>query len=197
MQHICTVGVRSWKVCWHRFCTMVSIPSGQRMETGSSPADVAGWSSPDMMRRSGMVEDKEKHLFFPRVWLYARTSTKDHDVVDWQLSELADWAAQEGYRVVGRSYDFASPKVIWCSGLSAMLHVVRRGEVDAVAVTWISSLGRTRKKLIKILATLQKHNVALITTEENLRYQLYLYGLDTVLVKHTMRKADERSCPTA
>ena len=43
-----------------------------------------------------MVEDKEKHLFFPRVWLYARTSTKDHDVVDWQLSELADWAAQEG-----------------------------------------------------------------------------------------------------
>ena len=126
-----------------------------------------------------MVEDKEKHLFFPRVWLYARTSTKDHDAVDWQLSELADWAAQEGYRVVGRSYDFASPKVIWCSGLSAMLHVVRRGEVDAVA------------------ATLQKHNVALITTEENLRYQLYLYGLDTVLVKHTMRKADERSCPTA
>ena len=125
-----------------------------------------------------MVEDKEKHL-------------------DWQLSELADWAAQEGYRGVGRSYDFASPKVIWCSGLSAMLHVVRRGEVDAVAVTWISSLGRTRKKLIKILATLQKHNVALITTEENLRYQLYLYGLDTVLVKHTMRKADERSCPTA
>ena len=92
-----------------------------------------------------MVEDKEKHLFFPRVWLYARTSTKDHDVVDWQLSELADWAAQEGYRVVGRSYDFASPKVIWCSGLSAMLHVVRRGEVDAVAVTWISSLGRTGK----------------------------------------------------
>lgn len=161
------------------------------------PADVAGWSSPDMMRRSGMVEDKEKHLFFPRVWLYARTSTKDHDAVDWQLSELADWAAQEGYRGVGRSYDFASPKVIWCSGLSAMLHVVRRGEVDAVAVTWISSLGRTRKKLIKILATLQKHNVALITTEENLRYQLYLYGLDTVLVKHTMRKADERSCPTA
>ena len=144
-----------------------------------------------------MVEDKEKHLFFPRVWLYARTSTKDQDVVDWQLSELTDWAAQEGYRVVGRSYDFASPKVIWCSGLSAMLHVVRRGEVDAVAVTWISSLGRTRKKLIKILATLQKHNVALITTEENLRYQLYLYGLDTVLVKHTMRKADERSCPTA
>ena len=127
----------------------------------------------------------------------ARTSTKDHDAVDWQLSELADWAAQEGYRGVGRSYDFASPKVIWCSGLSAMLHVVRRGEVDAVAVTWISSLGRTRKKLIKILATLQKHNVALITTEENLRYQLYLYGLDTVLVKHTMRKADERSCPTA
>ena len=43
-----------------------------------------------------MVEDKEKHLFFPRVWLYARTSTKDHDAVDWQLSELADWAAQEG-----------------------------------------------------------------------------------------------------
>lgn len=144
-----------------------------------------------------MVEDKEKHLFFPRVWLYARTSRKDHDAVDWQLSELADWAEQDGYRVVGRSYDFASPKAIWRSGLSAMLHAVRRGEVDAVAVTWISSLGRTRKKLIKILATLQKHNVALITTEENLRYQLYLYGLDAVLVKHTTRKADERSCPTA
>lgn len=92
---------------------------------------------------------------------------------------------------------FFAPSAAGNRGSRLGLHVVRRGEVDAVAVTWISSLGRTRKKLIKILATLQKHNVALITTEENLRYQLYLYGLDTVLVKHTMRKADERSCPTA
>lgn len=40
-----------------------------------------------------MVEDKEKHLFFPRVWLYARTSTKDHDAVDnmSSVSVLGGW----------------------------------------------------------------------------------------------------------
>lgn len=60
-------------------------------------------------------------------------------------------------------------------GMVELLHAAANGEADVLVVV----------------------DVALITTEENLRYQLYLYGLDTVLVKHTMRKADERSCPTA
>lgn len=47
---------------------------------------------------------------------------------------------------------------------------------------WLSRFSRRKRKLSKIFALLQLHDVTLIATEMNLRYQLYLYGLKGISV---------------
>ena len=128
-----------------------------------------------------MDHTKATALYYPRVWLYARTGRGHRSVAEHQLAELRDWAARSGYRVIGQSSERARDNAFWRPGLFAMLKAVRRGEVDAVAITRLSRFARKRSKLCKILAYLQANDVMLITTDVSLRYQLYLYGLNRVL----------------
>lgn len=128
-----------------------------------------------------MDHTKATALYYPRVWLYARTGSGHCSVAEHQLAELRDWAVRSGYRVVGQSCERARDNAFWRPGVFAMLKAVRRGEVDAVAVTRLSRFARKRSKLCKILAELQANDVMLITTDVSLRYQLYLYALDRVI----------------
>ena len=128
-----------------------------------------------------MDRTKATALYCPRVWLYARTGSGHSSVAEHQLAELCDWAARSGYRVVGQSCECTKDNSFWRPGLFSMLRAVRRGDVDAVAVTRLSRFARKRSKLCKILVELQASDVTLITTDVSLRYQLYLYGLDRVI----------------
>ena len=128
-----------------------------------------------------MDRTKATALYCPRVWLYARTGSGHRSVAEYQLEELCDWAARSGYRVVGQSCECTKDNSFWRPGLFSMLRAVRRGDVDAVAVTRLSRFARKRSKLCKILVELQASDVTLITTDVSLRYQLYLYGLDRVI----------------
>lgn len=128
-----------------------------------------------------MERKKQDALFFPRVWLYARTGSGHRSVAERQLKELREWADCSGYCVVGQSYECARANSFWRPGLFAMLKAVRQGELDAVAVTRLSRFARKKSKLCKILTELQANDVTLITTDASLRYQLYLYGLDRVI----------------
>lgn len=131
-----------------------------------------------------MDHTKAPVLYYPRVWLYARTGSGHRSVAEHQLDELRDWAVRSGYRAVGQSCECARTNAFWRPGLFAMLKAVRRGEVDAVAITRLSRFARKRSKLCKILAELQANHVTLITTDVSLRYQLYLYGLDRVIANY-------------
>lgn len=128
-----------------------------------------------------MDHTKATALYYPRVWLYARTGSGNCSVAEHQLAELRNWAMLSGYRVVGQSCECTKDKSFWRPGLFSMLKAIRRGEVDAVAVTRVSRFARKRSKLCKILAELQANDVMMITTDVSLRYQLYLYGLDRVI----------------
>lgn len=128
-----------------------------------------------------MDHTKATALYYPRVWLYARTGSGHRSVAEHQLAELRDWAARSGYRIVGQSCECARDNTFWRPGLFATLKAVRRGEVDAVVVTRLSRFARKRRKLCRILAELQANDVTLITTDVSLRYQLYLYGLERVI----------------
>ena len=129
-----------------------------------------------------MEHKKEDVLFFPRVWLYARTGSGHRSVADQQLAELREWADCNGYCVVGQSCECTKANSFWRPGLFSMLWAVRRGDVDTIAITRLSRLSRRERKLSKILAILQLHDVTLIAIEMNLRYQLYLYGLKGISV---------------
>lgn len=143
-----------------------------------------------------MERKKQDALFFPRVWLYARTGSGHHSVAEQQLVELREWATCNGYSIVGQGCECAQADSFWRPGLFAMLRAVRRGDVDTIATTRLSRLARKRSKLCRILSKLQLHDVNLITIETNLRYQLFLCGLDSVLITHSKRKEADRFCPT-
>ena len=129
-----------------------------------------------------MEYKKEDVLFFPRVWLYARTGSGHRSVAEQQLKELREWATCNGYCVVGQSCECAKANSFWRPGLFSMLRAVRRGDVDTVAVTRLSRFAVHNSKLCHILSVLQKNGVVIHTCNCQLKYDLYLHGLDRVLV---------------
>ena len=129
-----------------------------------------------------MHREKDRALFYPRAWVYVRSRDRHRAVAEQQLAELREWATCNGYSIVGQSCECAQADSFWRPGLFAMLRAVRRGDVDTIAITRLSRLSRRKRKLSKILAILQLHDVTLIATEMNLRYQLYLYGLKGISV---------------
>lgn len=74
-----------------------------------------------------MDHTKATALYYPQVWLYARTGSGNRSVAEHQLAELRDWAMRSGYRVVGQSCECTKDKSFWRPGLFSMLKAVRRG----------------------------------------------------------------------
>lgn len=125
---------------------------------------------------------KATALHYPRVWLYARTGSGHRSVAERQLKELREWATCNGYCVVGQSCECAKANSFWHPGLFSMLRAVRRGNVDTVAVTRLSRFAVHKSKLCYVLSVLQKNGVVIHTSNCQLKYDLYLHGLDRVLV---------------
>ena len=69
-----------------------------------------------------MERKKQDALFFPRIWLYARTGSGHRAVAEQQLVELREWAICNGYSIVGQSCEcaqadsFGGPAYLRCSG---------------------------------------------------------------------------------
>lgn len=129
-----------------------------------------------------MDHTKATALHYPRVWLYARTGSRHRSVAERQLKELREWATCNGYCVVGQSCECAKANSFWHPGLFSMLRAVRRGNVDTVAVTRLSRFAVHKSKLCYVLSVLQKNGVVIHTSNCQLKYDLYLHGLDRVLV---------------
>src|SRR5699024_5495278 len=132
-----------------RCSAMASTPSVSSA-AGSNREAGTGWLFRITIRRREMDRTKATALYCPRVWLYARTGSGHSSVAEHQLAELCDWAARSGYRVVGQSCECTKDNSFWRPGLFSMLRAVRRGDVDAVAVTRLSRFARKRRKLCKI-----------------------------------------------
>ena len=59
-----------------------------------------------------------------------------------------------------------------------MMRAVKDGLAQAVLVQNLTRLSHDPAILMKILEFLQDHNAVLITTESDLRYELYIKGLE-------------------
>ena len=140
----------------------------------------ACWGDVSALNRK--YRDKATALHYPRVWLYARTGSGHRSVAERQLKELREWATCNGYCVVGQSCECAKANSFWHPGLFSMLRAVRRGNVDTVAVTRLSRFAVHKSKLCYVLSVLQKNGVVIHTSNCQLKYDLYLHGLDRVLV---------------
>ena len=124
---------------------------------------------------------RENTLYHPRAWVYAR-GTAGSPVLQEQIEELCEAALRAGCVLVGQSSDgrrFSLRR----PGRAALLRAVRKGRVDDVFVTRLSQLSRKTGRLRRILRLLHRKRVRLHTTESDLRYDLYLHGLDPMLTR--------------
>ena len=122
------------------------------------------------------------------MWLYSRSSDKHLKVLFQQMQNLLDEANRREYTVAGTSQDMGSGKSMARMGLKQMMRSVQGGFVRAVLVRDLSRLSHDPAILIQILEFLQDHDAVLITTESDLRYELYVKGLENRFFQRAAQK---------
>ena len=122
------------------------------------------------------------------MWLYSRSSDKHLKVLFQQMQNLLDESNRRAYTVAGTSQDMGSGKSMARMGLKQMMRSVQGGFVRAVLVRDLSRLSHDPAILIQILEFLQDHDAVLITTESDLRYELYVKGLENRFFQRAAQK---------
>lgn len=139
-----------------------------------------------------MNKTAEPSLSYPYMdrpmWLYSRSSDKKPSVLFEQMRNLLEEAEHREYTVVGTSQDMGTGRSMARMGLKQMMQAVQGGFVRAVLVRDLTRLSRDPAILIQILEFLQDHDTVLITTESDLRYELYLKGLENRFFQRAAQK---------
>jgi DNA invertase Pin-like site-specific DNA recombinase len=136
------------------------------------------------------TEPEKEYPYIDRpVWLYSRSSDKKISVLMQQMHELLEEAQRRSYTVVGTSQDMGTGRSMARMGLQQMMRSVKDGHVRAVLVRDLTRLSHDPAILIQILEFLQDHDTVLITTESDLRYELYLKGLENRFFQRAARKS--------
>ena len=125
------------------------------------------------------------------MWLYSRSSDKHLKVLFQQMQNLLDEAERRAYAVAGTSQAMGYGKSMARMGLKQMMRAVKGGLAQAVLVQDLTRLSHDPAILMKILEFLQDPNAVLITTESDLRSELYIKGVD----KHCLRSAAPKEPP--
>ena len=122
------------------------------------------------------------------VWLYSRSSEPHPRVLFKQTKKLLREAQDRQYLVVGITQDMGSGRSLGRIGLQKALQSVCDGSVQAIVTQDLDRLSLRVPVLEKVLECLQDHNAVLITTESDLRYELYLRGLEQRLLDRAAKK---------
>lgn len=122
------------------------------------------------------------------VWLYSRSGSSRPSVLFYQMEALRETAEKRGYIIIGNSQDMGTGRSIARVGLRKMMQAARAGTVHAVLVQNLTRLSHDLSIQIKILEFLQDYGTILVTTESDLRYELYIRGLEDRLIRRAIRK---------
>ena len=127
-----------------------------------------------------MYQGKDRALFYPRAWVYVRSRDR-HRLAEQKLNALQS-AQQQGLEIVGASEDRCGRHSIWRPGLLALLRGGARTPGGRRGCTAPVPAAVHRQWLGWLLRMFHKRGVTVVTTECELRYDLYRHGLDGVLL---------------
>ena len=96
-----------------------------------------------------------------KAWIYYRVANGDPEAVENQKRELLNYAENNGYEVIGESYDIGSGNDINREGLNKALTAVN----DTLLIKDISRIGRDMSAIVKVLSILNKQGVKLISVD--------------------------------
>ena len=140
------------------------------------------------------TEPEKEYPYIDRpMWLYSRSSDKKILALMQQMHELLEEAQRRSYTVVGTSQDMGTGRSMARMGLQQMMRSVKEGHVRAVLVRDLTRLSHHQSLSYlhqqQILEFLQDHDTVLITTDSDLRYELYLKGLENRFFQRAARKS--------
>lgn len=112
-----------------------------------------------------------------RAWVYARSLSEDMARLMNQTTALLKEADRRKLAVIGHSQELAAPHQLYRPALFKMLCAAHKNQFDTLVITDLSRLSFQPWKLRLILRHLRRHHIRLLTTEADLRYDLYRAGL--------------------
>ena len=124
-----------------------------------------------------------------KVWAFARSAAPDLPALEEQLAEVMREADRRGYIIVNSCMEQKYGTEFWRPALFSMLTAIQQGRVNAVMVQSLDRLSHDITTLYRILRFLQNYGAVLITTETNLRYELFLTGLENRLLSRPKKKS--------
>ena len=122
-----------------------------------------------------------------KIWAFARSAAPNLLALEEQLAEVMREADRRGYIIVDSCIEQKCGTEFWRPDLFAMLTAVQQGCVNAVMVQSLDRLSHDITTLYRILRFLQNYGAVLITTETNLRYELFLTGLESRVLARAAR----------
>lgn len=98
-----------------------------------------------------------------RVWLYCRTARKDKEAIAAQRKCLENYAAEQGFAIVGFSSDQQSGLTLDRSGLLEVSKAMENGRADIVLVMSLDRICRSVVGMVQYWNYLRDRNVRLFT----------------------------------
>ena len=123
-----------------------------------------------------------------RIWAFARSAAPNLPALEEQLADVIREADRRGYIIVNSCMEQKYGTEFWRPALFAMLTAVQQGRVNAIMVQSLDRLSHDITTLYRILRFLQNYGAVLITTETNLRYELFLTGLENRLLSRPKKR---------
>ena len=124
--------------------------------------------APDKVLRHPIIKESE----FMRAWLYYRLSRDEDSEMNSlqnQRQILVDYAEQNGYDIVGESFDDnVSGMTFNRKGLGQLDTAVDEGKIDIVLVKDLSRLGRHRTQTALFIDHLRENNVKVYSVTEGI-----------------------------
>ena len=103
-----------------------------------------------------------------RAWLYCRIDAPEdeHGHLKGQQKELADYAEQMGFEVVGVSQDTGSGLNFARNGLTEVIEAAAEGKMDALLIVNLSRLGRDTVKTLDFIRGLNERGIKVYSPME-------------------------------
>ena len=111
-----------------------------------------------------------------RIWAFARSAAPNLPALEEQLADVMREADRRGYIIVNSCMEQKVRTKFWRPDLFAMLTAVQQGRCQRRHGAEPDRLSHDIATLYRILRFLQNYGAVLITTETNLRYELFLTG---------------------
>mgnify|MGYP000376380779 CR=1 FL=1 len=122
-----------------------------------------------------------------KVWAFARSAAPNLPALEEQLADVMREADRRGYIIVNSCMEQKYGTEFWRRPVRHA-HAVQQGRVNAIMVQSLDRLSHDITTLYRILRFLQNYAAVLITTETNLRYELFLTGLENRLLSRPKKR---------